>query len=584
MKKRSVILVCAAVVATSMEATAFQVNTYTTHDQLVTSVAHGGDGNFTVVWDSRATAPNLGVFARRFDEMGLPVGTTIAVSTAGTSTRGAVSGAPDGSFVVAWQQRGTLPDDFVVRAQRFDSLGVPAGASFQVNSFTPNSQRYPDIAHDASGNFVIVWQGFGQDNPDNLGGVFGQRFDSVGAPIGGEFQVNTYTTGNQGGARAVAALPSGGFVVAWHDEDQGAERGGTFAQIYDSAGAPVGGEFQVNTSTEGARGDFGIDIGVDPLGNFTVVYAGDDGVAPNPLGSQILAQRFDSAGSMLGSEFRVNTGSHGFSPAITVRDDGNFLVTYDGRDFDSKAVLGAYLMSDGTPIGKEFRVNSEARGVQDGGVIASNGTDQFFAAWGSNCSIASTKCTESEDGDRHGVFARRWVTTQPTCPTLPRSGCFEAGNSLLKLSQSGGGRMLWKWRSGPAFNVGHVGSPANELTSYVLCVYREDGGAPSLVMGADVPGGGTCGSKPCWKANGKGTNAKYKDSAGTPDGIEKIVIKTGERGKILMKGSGPNLTLPLPIGSFTNLTTQLITGHGDCWEAEFDDARKNDATSFKAKF
>ena len=35
-------------------------------------------------------------------------------------------------------------------------------------------------------------------------------------PLGGEFQVNTYTTGNQGfSAIAVAADPAGNFVVVW---------------------------------------------------------------------------------------------------------------------------------------------------------------------------------------------------------------------------------------------------------------------------------------------------------------------------------------------------------------------------------
>jgi hypothetical protein len=63
----------------------------------------------------------------------------------------------------------------------------PVGEEFQINTYTTSPQTVPRIASDASGNFVVVWQkGF-------VSNVHGQRFDSAGAPLGGEFVVNTYT-------------------------------------------------------------------------------------------------------------------------------------------------------------------------------------------------------------------------------------------------------------------------------------------------------------------------------------------------------------------------------------------------------
>ncbi len=44
--------------------------------------------------------------------------------------------------------------------------------------------------------------------------IQGQRYDSDGAPVGDQFQVNTYTTGGQVGP-AVAVDPHGDFVVVW---------------------------------------------------------------------------------------------------------------------------------------------------------------------------------------------------------------------------------------------------------------------------------------------------------------------------------------------------------------------------------
>ena len=45
------------------------------------------------------------------------------------------------------------------------------------------------------GDFIVVWRSFGSDGTDtDSGSIQGQAFNSAGAPLGGEFQVNTYTT------------------------------------------------------------------------------------------------------------------------------------------------------------------------------------------------------------------------------------------------------------------------------------------------------------------------------------------------------------------------------------------------------
>jgi hypothetical protein len=69
-----------------------------------------------------------------------------------------------------------------------------------------------------------------------------------GALLGSEFQVNTYTTGQERRA-SVAGSPSG-FVVTWDSvRGQDGQSEGIFGQCYTAAGAAVGGEFQVNTYT-----------------------------------------------------------------------------------------------------------------------------------------------------------------------------------------------------------------------------------------------------------------------------------------------------------------------------------------------
>ena len=53
----------------------FQVNTYTSSEQLRPSVsAIDDEGNFVVVWDSADEASGRGVYGRRFDSAGVPLG------------------------------------------------------------------------------------------------------------------------------------------------------------------------------------------------------------------------------------------------------------------------------------------------------------------------------------------------------------------------------------------------------------------------------------------------------------------------------------------------------------------------------
>jgi hypothetical protein len=73
--------------------------------------------------------------------------------------------------------------------------GVPVGAEFQVNSFATGLQRYPAVAMENDGDFVIVWSSFGQDGDGS--GIFLRRVDAAGNALGVELQVNSYTTNAQ---------------------------------------------------------------------------------------------------------------------------------------------------------------------------------------------------------------------------------------------------------------------------------------------------------------------------------------------------------------------------------------------------
>jgi hypothetical protein len=140
---------------------------------------------------------------------------------------------------------------FVAAPAMLRAQGEPLGPEFRVNTYTTNGQFAGGAASDVAGNFVVVWSSSDQDG--SLTGVFGQRYAGAGPPLGGEFRVNTYTTGFQAAA-SVASDSAGNFVVVWSSLGQDAGTEGVFGQRYAATGVPLGGEFRVNTYTTGEQG------------------------------------------------------------------------------------------------------------------------------------------------------------------------------------------------------------------------------------------------------------------------------------------------------------------------------------------
>ena len=130
-----------------------------------------------------------------------------------------------GTFTVVWENiTGVSGDPVNIRARRFDAMGNPVGNDFVVNTTTAKAQGQPAIAYRPGGESVVVWAGDAAVAGDELD-VFGQAYDAMGNPIGGEFQVNTDTDGVQD-KPTVRFLPEPDakgqpqFVVAWRDVDQ----------------------------------------------------------------------------------------------------------------------------------------------------------------------------------------------------------------------------------------------------------------------------------------------------------------------------------------------------------------------------
>ena len=97
---------------------------------------------------------------------------------------------------------------------------APVGEQFQVNTYTTSWQAWASVAGNQNGDFVVVWTSYGAAGTDTSGeSVQGQRYDAAGFPVGDEFQVNTYTTGWQiSNSGSLAVGDNGDFVVVWESD------------------------------------------------------------------------------------------------------------------------------------------------------------------------------------------------------------------------------------------------------------------------------------------------------------------------------------------------------------------------------
>ncbi|UCG69208.1 MAG: fibronectin type III domain-containing protein [Thermoplasmata archaeon] len=373
----------------------FQVNTYTTDSQLTPSMAMDPAGNFIIVWSSEGQdGDGYGIYAQRFDKNGNPLGSEFRVNTYTTGDQGVSTVEMDaaGNFVIAWHSDGQDLSLKGIFAKRYDFNGNPLGPEFQVNTFTFKDQHQPSIAMNATGHFVIAWTSEDQDGDQR--GVYAQRFDNLGNPQGGEFQVNTYTTERQG-APQVAMNSTGEFVIVWTSYDQDGDFWGVFAQLFDKNGNPNGAEFQVNIYNESAQASPAVEM--DPVGNFVITWHsyGQDGDE-----SGVFARHYDNNGNPQTTEFQVNTYTTRTQggPEIDIDASGNYLIVWQSyeQDGDGWGIYARYLDGNGNPLSPEFQVNTYTTSFQISCRVAMNATGHSVIAWQSR----------HQDGDWYGIFAQ----------------------------------------------------------------------------------------------------------------------------------------------------------------------------------
>jgi cysteine-rich repeat protein len=401
----------------------FQINTYTLGRQAWPAIDMAGDGGFVVVWSSSfpgsfkgQDGDGYGIFGKRFRADGSPTGAEFQANTytAGNQKNAAVAVAAAGSFVVVWDSENQDGDGYGVFGQRYNDFGQAAGSEFPINTYTLGSQYRPAVAVDAIGNFIVAWTSNEQDG--SSGGVFARRFDSLGNPLAAEFQVNSYTTDSQAYA-SVAARPHGDFVIVWRSSGQDGSGTGIFARRFAQDGTPGGPEFQVNTYTTGHQNVPA--VAVSDAGDFLVAWEseGQDGSDRG-----VFAQWYDREGKPVGTEFWLNSHTDDTQEGATVAlgPGANAAVAWDSNGQDGSGfgvfALIRTLCDHSTCGNNELVVQCEE--CDDGNLVDGDGCDSNCTetACGNGIVTGNEECDDGNliNGDGCESDCRLTPTVTPT--------------------------------------------------------------------------------------------------------------------------------------------------------------------------
>ncbi len=209
----------------------FVVNTTTTGDQTDPSIAMTTGGAFVIAWQSESDGNLDGIVARRYDASGNAISSEIPINvyTTGSQTRPSVAIEESGGFVVTWESDGQDGNGAGIFARRFDDLGVPVTGDLTVNTQTTGNQSRPQVSVTLDGGFLVVW-----DGPATGGGnasrVWARRFSASNIARDDAFEVNVFTTANNPSHPTVATDPRGGFSIAWQSLGQDGDVSGIFAR------------------------------------------------------------------------------------------------------------------------------------------------------------------------------------------------------------------------------------------------------------------------------------------------------------------------------------------------------------------
>jgi hypothetical protein len=338
-------------------------------------VATNAAGELVVSWIRQDNSGTLFVYARRYRADGRPATGPIAVThTLANASQQVVTMRADGSFAVAWTDRGKGTDS-LLRLRWYSAAGILEKESV----VTREKVVTLAVAGREDGRFVLAWTSAADDDPADPSAVRARVFAADRTPATPEILVDPL-----GAEPAVAIGPSGELALAWVHGDQSPSPA-IHLQIQmrrlGADGTPDGPVTTVSPPTE--LGPLTIQLGKDGQGNILLAESGTF----EEWGQGTFVRRFRHDGKELGPTFHLNHDVR----SLSVGQAGNFVVGWteplgpQGHGSrDSRQIFARRFAEDGRPLGGNVAVTGDTPGHRSLGQIAIGAEGGFVVAWDSD--------------------------------------------------------------------------------------------------------------------------------------------------------------------------------------------------------
>lgn len=248
----------------------------------------------------------------------------------------------DGSFVAVWTDysgAGADTDDAAIRGQLFNADGSKKGGEFLINTTTSGHQDLPDVTVLNDGRFVVVWR-----NSDGYGRA--RAYEANGTAIGTDFKVSS--TGNDRGL-AITSLSNGGFAVSYYDKDANTHIQSFGANLQKSGTEAVIDGIGSGREIVGLQGNY-------------IVFSDNFGAGPHPI---IRGQIRNNDGSLPAGSVTFDIsppGKDNYNPVAAKLADGRVIVVWTSQtsqpDSDLYQIKGQILNANGTKSGGELLLSA----------------------------------------------------------------------------------------------------------------------------------------------------------------------------------------------------------------------------------
>ena len=323
-------------------------------------------GGFVAVWQGAGA----GLWAQLRDASGKALGAACALTPNGDAAsegQPAVSALAGGRFAVAYTVHTGGVDKI---AYRVVEANGSAGAEHVLDAGAGGDAAMPALTTLADGSFAVGWRSGGT--------VQVQQVAADGNAVGVQ---HAYAALGSAYSPGIAALPAGGWVVAWGE----IKDGNVYAATHDATHEGV--PFVASGDGYAASIDTAAPLPhVAALANGGFVVAWDS-YMNDPHGfsiSDVYFQMFDNAGRAVGAVTQANVASGGgrYDAAVAALSDGGFVITWQGADGDGNGIFGRRFGLDGGALDQqEFALSQQRAGDQSNADVSALAGGGFVSAW-----------------------------------------------------------------------------------------------------------------------------------------------------------------------------------------------------------